>query len=352
VKSTHSTVSNPLFKDELREHKVELHLDGKMVVNVRPYSQPSYWSDLFFMIFNKDHFLSMFYCHHEHPFTKIERIKVYFAMFATAALLSTCFMPPEDCESWINPQAKGEYSYDAQHTPGRIDVWTGICASGMSAPNAKSVAVAISSVVKVFYGSFLEYLAFCPCFVDYVGAFKDRTESAGAIVLNTACILGVLEIVLAVSVLMNTSYRGEMLQQIVMTVLSGIITGWISVWVYYHLMRSIQTGCRDTFQKCAHGVDDADGDGIECCEVIRTMRKAWNDQKDLRAYADPDTKDGKAVPNMSFSARQQDNGVSASSVILSPLPYQPLRVCVFAAAVGRSTKESQPADGGTCTCSI
>jgi hypothetical protein len=93
-------------KAELRERKLELHLDGKVVVNRLPDDRPSYWSDLFFYIFQKDHFLSIFFCHREHPFTKWERKKVYFAMVATAALLSTAVLPPEDCVGYVDPTAE------------------------------------------------------------------------------------------------------------------------------------------------------------------------------------------------------------------------------------------------------
>jgi hypothetical protein len=249
----------------------------------------------------------MFYCHHEHPFTKVERIKVYFSMFATAMLLSTVFMPPsEGCESWLKPKNP---AYAAQHTRGRIDVWSGVCESGLSTPDAQLVSVLIASVVKVSYGSFLEYIAFCPCFVDYVGAFKDRTEFAGAVILNSACMLGIFEIILAIGVISQSPLKGKMIYQIANTIIAGIVTGWLSVWAYYHVMRIAQTGCCKTFTKCARGVEDTDGDGIECCEVIKTIGKAWNDQKDRRSYVDPDTKDERAAPNMSFSTRPQENKV-------------------------------------------
>jgi hypothetical protein len=204
---------------ELRERKVELHLDGKTAVNALPRDTPGYWPDLFFFIFQTDHFLSMFYSHPEHPFTKHERkkvsamattltttlttpsslsppplsspplpppplsppplslSKVYFAMATTAVMLSSAYLPPENCKGYMDPTHE---AYAGQHTYGRQDAgWTAVCHMGMSPPNAHVVLIVIVALVKVSYGSFLEYIAFCPCFVDYVGVFKDRTETIG-----------------------------------------------------------------------------------------------------------------------------------------------------------------------------
>ena len=82
----------------------------------------------------------------------------------------TMLMPPTDCKAFTH---KKNHGYSDQHTPGRMAfVYADLCNSGMDTPDTKQVAVLISSVIKVSYGSFLEYIAFCPCFVDYVGAFK------------------------------------------------------------------------------------------------------------------------------------------------------------------------------------
>jgi hypothetical protein len=62
-----------------------------MVVNVAPDYEPSYWSDLFYYIFQKDHFLSCLYCDHEHPFTKTERRMVYFTICTSVCMCATMF---------------------------------------------------------------------------------------------------------------------------------------------------------------------------------------------------------------------------------------------------------------------
>ena len=148
------------------------------------------------------------------------------------------------------------------------------------------------------------------CRISLPHTLKDRTEFAGALVLNTAVVFACVEIVWAFYVMTNSPFWGAMIFQILNTILAGIFTGWISVWVYYHVMRSIQTGFGHTCQKCFRGVEDKDGDGVECCEVIMTMRQAWNEQKDTRAELDPDTKDdlgAPTVPSMHFSTRNSNS---------------------------------------------
>jgi hypothetical protein len=285
----HDEIFRDRIKAELREPKLELHLDGKVIVNHLPHDRPSYWSDLFFFIFQKDHFLSIFYCHHEHPFTKRERQKVYFAMAATATLLASAFLPPENCVGYVEPSAE---DYEMQHSKGRKDIgWSKICNSGMSPQDAQMMAIGVVAVVKVVYGSVLEYVAFCPCFVDYVGAFKDRTEIIGALVLNAATLLGFFEFYIGIVVISNSPYKKDMVMAIVNALITGIVTGWLSQWVTYHITRSRESSCGEAFTSCKHGVDDADGDGIECMEVLRTMRKSWHDQKNTHTELNPDTKD-------------------------------------------------------------
>jgi hypothetical protein len=274
-------------KHELRNKKLELHLDGKMVVNGpdAPKISSTYWGDALFYIFQKDHFLSIFYCDHEHPFTKRERLKVYWGMVATAAFFSTAFRPPQDCADYVNPKSPG---YADMHTWGRIDAeWTEICESGMSPPNAQLMAVIFAAIIKVTYGMVLEYIAFCPCFVDFVGTFKTRSEWVGAVILNAACVLAVFQWYYAVRVIQHSPFKIDMIIAIINTVVTGIFTGWITYFIMYHCTRAWQTGCKETCHRCAQGAD-ADGDGVECTEVCRACSTAWHEQKDTSWHEAPE----------------------------------------------------------------
>jgi hypothetical protein len=269
-------------KNELRNKKLELHLDGKVVVNDSP---KTYWGDALFYIFQKDHFLSVFYCDHEHPFTKRERLKVYWCMCSAAAIVATAFRPPQDCAAYTDPEAPG---YAEMHTWGRIDAeWTEICNFGMSPPNAQLMATISAAVLKVTYGMFLEYIAFCPCFVDFVGAFKTRSEFVGAAILNCASLLGIFMWYYAVRVIMHSPFKTDMIIAIANTIITGIVTGWITYFLMYHCTRAMETGCSDSCKKCAQGAD-ADGDGVECSEMCMACKTAWHEQKDTSWKEDPE----------------------------------------------------------------
>jgi hypothetical protein len=119
---------------EPRSRKLELHLNGRMLVNVA--TKHSYWTDLFYYIFQKDHFLSCLYCDYEHPFTKRERKLVYFTMCATVCMCATVFRPPSSCEDWLDASRPG---YKDHHTWGRVDAgWTELCTAGVPPPDANT----------------------------------------------------------------------------------------------------------------------------------------------------------------------------------------------------------------------
>jgi hypothetical protein len=297
-------------KSELRSRKLELHLDGKVVVN-----EPiDYWGDTFYYIFQKDHFLSIFYCDHDHAFTKRERLKVYWAMCATAAFCATAFLPPSDCVGYVDPEAD---DYGEMHTWGRIDCgWTYICNSGMSPPHAQQAAVITAAVLKVTYGMFLEYIAFCPCFVDFVGAFKDRTEKVGAYVLNFACLLAIYQIYYASRVIMHSPFKVDMCVAIANTIIAGIFTGWITYFGMAHCTRIKEVGIKTSCVQCAQGAD-ADGDGVECMEVLSACKHAWNEQKDTswKEHQDaPKATAAKSTPATSSAAvpMSQNDGEGGS----------------------------------------
>jgi hypothetical protein len=273
---------------ELRSKKLELHLhDHNMVVNVAPDYQPSYWSDLFYYIFQTDYFLACLYCDHEHPFNKTERTKVYFTMISAVFLFATTCRPPTNCEDWIDPTRPG---YARMHTWGRSDCgWTFLCENGFTPPDANLVAILSSGVLKHSYGELLEFMAFCPCFIDYVGTFKDRTECVGAAFLNFAVAIAFVQLYIACKVIYHSPFQSQMIGAAMTSILVGILTGWLICWCCYHYFRSRQTSCQETTRKCGQGVDQ-DGDGIECMEVIRTMQLAFNSQKDTKDYDDPDDK--------------------------------------------------------------
>jgi hypothetical protein len=287
---------------ELRSKKLELHLNNKMVVNVAPEYKPSYWSDMFYYVFQKDHFLSCLYCDHEHPFTKKERWMVYFTICCSVVMTATVFRPPTDCHGWLHPH---DPLYAQMHTWGRSDMfWTKYCEAGFSPPGMNMMAILLAAVIKVTYGMILEYIAFCPCFADYVGTFKDRTETVGRIILWIAFFFGFYELYIGAMVIMHSPFKIEMVIAIVNSIVVGIITGWITYWAMYHFNRSRQTGFKETCHRCGQGVDQ-DGDGIECMEVCKSMRNAWNSQKDLAAYDNPDDNDDVAAKNKSKSSKKE-----------------------------------------------
>ena len=267
-------------------------------MNLREYpgrpgmSNPeSYWYDLFYYIFQKDHFLSCIYADHEHPFTKRERWMVYFTMCTSAFMAATMFRPPSDCHAWTHPKDPG---YADLHTWGRQDPFggfTSLCESGYDYSITNLIAVITISVLKVCYGMFLEFVAFCPCFVDYVGLFKNRTERIGAIILYAAVLFGFLQLAVAFKVIADSPFKFAMIQAGFQTIICGILTGWITYWGMYQFYRIKETGCKDTFRKCAQSADK-DGDGVECKEVCFSMKDAWKAQADhTQAYDDPDDND-------------------------------------------------------------
>jgi hypothetical protein len=306
---------NQVFRErgmkELRSAKLELHLNNKMVVNVAPDNKPSYWSDMFYYVFQKDHFLSCLYCDHEHPFTKKERWMVYWTICCSVVMISTACRPPSDCEAWLNPK---DPAYPKMHTWGRYDAgWTRFCESGMTPPNANLLAIIVAAIIKVTYGMILEYVAFCPCFVDYVGTFKDRTETAGKAVLWVCFWLGFVEIYIGAKVIQNSPYKMEMVIACINSIIVGIVTGWLTYWAMYHFNRVRQTGCKETNHRCCQGVDQ-DGDGVECTEVCTSMRGAWRSQQDTRAYDNPDDNDvvdsskASSVASTSTAVAKVDDG--------------------------------------------
>jgi hypothetical protein len=295
--------------EELRNKKLELHLDGKVVVN----GPSNYWGDTLYYIFQKDHFLSIFYCDSEHPFTKLERLKVYWGMVAAAAIMATAIRPPQDCAGYIDPESE---QYPSMHTWGRIDCgWTMVCESDfMSPPNSKSMAIMAAAIIKVTYGMFLEYIAFCPCFVDFVGKFKERTEVAGAYVLNFACLMGCYQWYYAIRVIVYSPFKVDMCIAIVTTIFTGIFTGWITYFIMAHGYRVKETGCRSSCQKCAQGAD-TDGDGVECREVCVACTSAFHEQKDTSWVEAPEG-GGSNMPSLpSMAARPAHTGPSAPTAL-------------------------------------
>jgi hypothetical protein len=266
---------------ELDDKKLELHLNGRMVVNVAPEYKTSYWSDLFYYIFQKDHFLSCLYCDKKHPFTKKERWMVYFCMCCAVCMIATVCRPPASCEGWLYPN---EPLYGEMHTWGRLDrSWTLLCTAGIPRQYTGQVAVLATAIIKCLYGELIKRLAYCPCFNDYVGTFKTRTEAVGTTVLHIFVFTGFIQIYVAVRVIQASPFKTDMMTAITQSIVLGIMTGWLSNWGSYHAKRVWQTGFNTTCAKCGHGVDQ-DHDGIECTEVCWTMKEAWNSQKDFDAY--------------------------------------------------------------------
>ena len=147
-------------------------------------------------------------------------------------------------------------------------------------PYCTHTALHLHSILyQVSYGMLLEWVAFCPCFVDYVGTFKDRTETAGRIVLCVAVLLGFVQLGVAVKVCHHSPFKAQMAFAIINSLLCGVLTGWITYWVVYHLNRSKETGVHETCHECSQRVD------------MGSMRQAWKTQKDELAYDNPDDND-------------------------------------------------------------
>jgi hypothetical protein len=96
-------------------------------------------------------------------------------------MVATVCRPPADCEGWQNDK---ESAYAEMHTWGRLDrTWTLLCTSGIPKQYVGHVAAIAVGIIKGIYGDFIKFLAYCPCFVDYAGTFKSRTEKIGIAVL-------------------------------------------------------------------------------------------------------------------------------------------------------------------------
>jgi hypothetical protein len=120
--------------------KLEKLLNGKVAFS------ENYMFDLFYFIFNKDHVLGILYADKQHPFSRIERLKVYFCMTCLAFLFASSFKAPDDCEAYVDSAsceidpATGEafhpvrcISYTDEHSVGRVDLYyTHICTLGYS----------------------------------------------------------------------------------------------------------------------------------------------------------------------------------------------------------------------------
>jgi hypothetical protein len=190
--------------------------------------------------------------------------------------------------------------YSEVHTWGRTDCgWTFLCENGFTAPDANLLAILGSGVIKHTYGSILDLIARCPCFVDYVGTFKDRTEKIGTIILNLAVLIGFIQIATAIKVITSSPFHLEMIGAVASSIMVGIITGWLICWSQYHCYRSMETSCKETALRCGQGVDQ-DGDGIEMWEVCHSMHKAWMSQKDVQEYDDPDDNDEEREQDMNY----------------------------------------------------
>jgi hypothetical protein len=120
--------------------------------------------------------------------------------------------------------------------------------------------ILVVAVCKVAYGAFLEKISFCDCFVNYEGAYKNRVESVGAVILNGACFMGTLFTLQGCFVITFSPLKGPMVLAIVQTLLTGVVTGFIAVWFTFHFLRIGELGIQRTHGNCVKQMD-TDGDG-------------------------------------------------------------------------------------------
>jgi hypothetical protein len=143
--------------------KLEKHFGGEVAI------EKSFMEDLFYFLFQKDKVLSMFFCDPNHPFTKTERRKVYFAMAALALVLLTSIKPPTNCEDYLDSNSN---TYASQRSRFRFDpggVYYYICenADRMSDTFRNYVFIIFITLLKTMYGTYLENISFCPCLLRY-----------------------------------------------------------------------------------------------------------------------------------------------------------------------------------------
>ena len=122
--------------------------------------------------------------------------------------------------------------------------------------------ILVVAFLKVAYGGFLEMISFCDCFIAYEGNYKDNVEKIGAVILNVACLFGVLSLGFASYVIAKAPMpnQGAMLSACTATITTGIITGVLTQMFTFHFKRIGEIGWKKTCGGCVSQMD-VDGDG-------------------------------------------------------------------------------------------
>ena len=93
----------------------------------------------------------MFYCDPDHPFTKLERRKVYFAMAALALVLLSSIKPPTDCESFVDENSSNFAAANSRFRWDPFGLYDLICTKAYELVNDNlRNAVLFSESVAVF----------------------------------------------------------------------------------------------------------------------------------------------------------------------------------------------------------